>query len=95
MHATQAGGGDSVKRFTAACRLARALAMAADRPSPTSILEFGRAILHDEARALDALANGLDGPFEDAVRLIMGCKGKLIVSGLGKSGHVGRSLPMC
>ena len=66
--------------------------MAADRPSPTSILEFGRAILHDEARALDALANGLDGPFEDAVRLIMGCKGKLIVSGLGKSGHVGRKI---
>jgi arabinose-5-phosphate isomerase len=57
-----------------------------------SVLEFGRAILHDEARALDALADGLDGPFEDAVRLIYECKGKLIVSGLGKSGHVGRKI---
>jgi arabinose-5-phosphate isomerase len=66
--------------------------MAADRSSPVSILEFGRAILHDEARALDALADGLDGPFKDAVRLIMACKGKLIVSGLGKSGHVGRKI---
>jgi arabinose-5-phosphate isomerase len=66
--------------------------MAADRPLPVSILEFGRAILHDEARALDALAENLDGPFEDAVRLIDGCKGKLIVSGLGKSGHVGRKI---
>jgi arabinose-5-phosphate isomerase len=66
--------------------------MAADRSSPLSLLEFGRAILHDEARALDALADSLDGPFEDAVRLIYECKGKLIVSGLGKSGHVGRKI---
>lgn len=66
--------------------------MAADRSSPLGVLEFGRAILHDEARALDALANSLDGPFEDAVRLIYSCKGKLIVSGLGKSGHVARKI---
>jgi arabinose-5-phosphate isomerase len=57
-----------------------------------STLEFGRAILHDEARALDALADSLDGPFEEAVRLILGCNGKLIVSGLGKSGHVARKI---
>jgi arabinose-5-phosphate isomerase len=57
-----------------------------------TVLQFGRAILHDEARALDALADSLDGPFEEAVRLILGCKGKLIVSGLGKSGHVGRKI---
>jgi arabinose-5-phosphate isomerase len=56
------------------------------------ILDFARAILHDEARALDALADSLDGPFEEAVRLILGCKGKLIVSGLGKSGHVARKI---
>lgn len=56
------------------------------------VLQFGRAILHDEARALDALADGLDGPFEDAVRLVLDCKGKLIVSGLGKSGHVARKI---
>jgi arabinose-5-phosphate isomerase len=56
------------------------------------VLQFGREILHDEARALDALADSLDGPFEETVRLILGCKGKLIVSGLGKSGHVGRKI---
>ena len=56
------------------------------------VLLFGREILHDEARALDALADSLDGPFEEAVRLILGCKGKLIVSGLGKSGHVARKI---
>jgi arabinose-5-phosphate isomerase len=66
--------------------------MAADVSSPVSLLEFGRAILHDEARALDALADTLGESFEQAVRLIYTCKGKLIVSGLGKSGHVGRKI---
>jgi arabinose-5-phosphate isomerase len=66
--------------------------MAADQSTPLGVLEFGRAILHDEARALDALADGLDGPFEEAINLIYGCKGKLIVSGLGKSGHVARKI---
>jgi len=58
----------------------------------TDVLQFGREILHDEARALDALADSLDGPFEAAVALILACRGKLIVSGLGKSGHVARKI---
>lgn len=56
------------------------------------MLEFGREILHDEARALDALADSLGERFEQAVSLILHCRGKLIVSGLGKSGHVGRKI---
>jgi arabinose-5-phosphate isomerase len=63
--------------------------MAAD---PNNVLEFGRGVLHDEARALDALADSLGEQFENAVRLILDCRGKLIVSGLGKSGHVGRKI---
>ena len=66
--------------------------MAADIPSPVSVIDFGRAILHDEARALDALADGLGATFEEAVDLICRCEGKLIVSGLGKSGHVARKI---
>jgi arabinose-5-phosphate isomerase len=66
--------------------------MAADGDTGSDVLTFGRAILHDEARALDALADSLDGPFEEAVRLILDCGGKLIVGGLGKSGHVGRKI---
>jgi len=62
--------------------------MAADK----DVLEFGRNVLHDEARALDALADSLGAPFESAVELILSCGGKLIVSGLGKSGHVGRKI---
>jgi arabinose-5-phosphate isomerase len=66
--------------------------MAADNPSAVGVVDFGRAILHDEARALDALADSLGEPFEKAVALVLACKGKLIVSGLGKSGHVGRKI---
>src|SRR5438046_9469676 len=64
----------------------------ADIDRQSDMLQFGREILHDEARALDALADSLDGPFEQAVGVILDCPGKLIVSGLGKSGHVARKI---
>lgn len=64
----------------------------ADNDSGGNVLAFGRAILHDEARALDSLAQTLGASFEEAVRLVLGCRGKLIVSGLGKSGHVARKI---
>ena len=57
-----------------------------------SILEFGRTMVRDEARALDALAESLGPEFERACQLILDAKGKLIVSGLGKSGHIGRKI---
>ena len=57
-----------------------------------SILEFGRTMVHDEARALDALADSLGAEFEAACRLILDARGKLIVCGLGKSGHIGRKI---
>jgi len=66
--------------------------MAADSENQADVIAFGRSVLHDEARALDALADSLGAPFEDAVGLILTCKGKIIVSGLGKSGHVGRKI---
>jgi arabinose-5-phosphate isomerase len=59
---------------------------------PDDVVEFGRAILHDEARALDALADGLGEQFSTAIALILGMDGKLIVSGLGKSGHIARKI---
>ncbi len=56
------------------------------------MITFGQELIHDEARALDALADSLGEEFEKAVRLILDAKGKLIVSGLGKSGHIGRKI---
>src|SRR5258705_4128948 len=62
--------------------------MAADGEKEDDVVAFG----HDEARALDALADSLGASFEDAVGLILTCKGKILVSGLGKSGHIGRKI---
>ena len=56
------------------------------------MIDFGKELIHDEARALDALADSLGDDFAAAVRLILNAKGKLIVSGLGKSGHIGRKI---
>ena len=56
------------------------------------IVDFGRHVLRDEARALEALADSLGEDFDKAIGLILGCGGKLIVCGLGKSGHVGRKV---
>jgi len=63
-----------------------------DEASEKTVLEFGRCILHDEARAIDALADSLGEDFTRAVDLILSATGKLIVSGLGKSGHIARKI---
>ena len=57
-----------------------------------TVLEFGREILKDEARALNALAENLGAEFERAVEIVLGMSGKLLVGGLGKSGHIARKI---
>ena len=56
------------------------------------LLATARQVATDEARALDTLAEGFDDRFADAVRLILEAKGRVIVSGIGKSGHIGRKI---
>jgi arabinose-5-phosphate isomerase len=58
----------------------------ADR-QPT--LSLAREVLLLEASEIDALANRLDHHFTDAVNLILQCQGRVVVSGMGKSGHIG------
>lgn len=52
----------------------------------------GRRVLRREAEALALLADALDGSFDAAVDLIMGATGRVIVSGMGKSGHIARKI---
>lgn len=56
------------------------------------ILERGRAVLGTEADAVSALVPRLGEDFVRACQLILDCKGRLVVSGMGKSGHVGNKL---
>ncbi|MBY6066192.1 KpsF/GutQ family sugar-phosphate isomerase [Leisingera aquaemixtae] len=55
-------------------------------------LVTARQVIADEAKALDALAEGLDERFAEAVQLILQAKGRIIVSGIGKSGHIGHKI---
>ena len=60
--------------------------------SPERALALGRQTLSIEAAAVDALVGRINGDFAAAVELILGCRGRLIVSGIGKSGHVARKI---
>ena len=51
-----------------------------------------RRVLDVEARALGQLAAGLGAPFVAAVELCAGLKGRIVCTGVGKSGHVGRKI---
>ncbi|MGV0950719.1 MAG: KpsF/GutQ family sugar-phosphate isomerase [Azonexus sp.] len=64
----------------------------ADHFSPERALALGRQTLSIEAAAVNALVGRINGEFAAAVELILGCHGRLIVSGMGKSGHVARKI---
>lgn len=62
------------------------------RPDDGAILALGRATFAQEAAALARVGEGLDAAFAAAVRALLDCRGRVIVTGLGKSGFVARKL---
>jgi N-acetylmuramic acid 6-phosphate (MurNAc-6-P) etherase len=64
----------------------------AHRFAPERALELGRQTLSIEAAAVEALQERLNGDFARAVELILNSHGRLIVSGMGKSGHIARKI---
>ena len=56
------------------------------------ITQHGKTILEQEARAIQQIAERLDERFSDAVLLLASCKGKIIISGMGKSGIIGQKI---
>ncbi len=57
-----------------------------------ALLVSGRAVLEAESRALAALAETLGAPFAQAVGLLVACRGRVVVTGMGKSGHIARKI---
>ncbi len=55
-------------------------------------LDTARRVLRIEAQALQDLQARLDASFERAVELLLSCKGRVVVTGMGKSGLVGRKI---
>jgi arabinose-5-phosphate isomerase len=60
--------------------------------SATPLIARGRRVLATEAEAVAALEHRLGEPFAAACRLILGCEGRVVVTGMGKSGHIGSKI---
>ena len=59
---------------------------------PSETLASARRTLRTEIGALQALEHRLDTAFHKAVEKILACSGKIVVTGIGKSGHIGRKI---
>jgi arabinose-5-phosphate isomerase len=60
--------------------------------SDNALLASGRHVLEAESKALSVLADQLGESFIKAVRILVACKGRAVISGMGKSGHVARKI---
>ncbi|WP_019612005.1 KpsF/GutQ family sugar-phosphate isomerase [Thioalkalivibrio sp. AKL7] len=60
--------------------------------NPETTRNLALAVLNDEAEAVRNLAQRIDDRFLEACRCILACKGRVIVTGMGKSGHIGSKL---
>lgn len=63
-----------------------------DKPTKDELLELARDVLAIEARAVDALCDRLDDDFVAACELCLAIPGRIVVSGMGKSGHVSNKI---
>jgi arabinose-5-phosphate isomerase len=59
---------------------------------PQQLLARGRHVLQTEVAAVVALEGRLNDAFVAACRLLLGCKGRVVVTGMGKSGHIGNKI---
>lgn len=56
---------------------------------PSRLIELGRAVIETETAAVAQLAGRIDASFAEACRHVLACKGRTVVIGMGKSGHIG------
>lgn len=58
----------------------------------TAFLDSAKQVLDIEAEAIASQINHLDHTFEDACQLILNCEGRVVVTGMGKSGHIANKI---
>lgn len=56
------------------------------------INELAKEVLDIEANSILRLKNSIDHNFDNAIELLYNCKGRVIITGMGKSGHIGRKI---
>ncbi len=59
---------------------------------PEKVLEMGREVLRIEARSIENLLSCVDDDFVAAADLMLRCRGRVVVLGMGKSGHIGSKI---
>ena len=64
----------------------------APRLDPDRLLRSAREVIDIESRAIGGLSARLDGAFLRACELMLACPGRVVVTGMGKSGHVGNKI---
>lgn len=57
-----------------------------------NIIDIARNVLKTEANAVEALVDRINNSFNEAVNMILSCKGRIVVTGMGKSGLVGKKI---
>ena len=60
--------------------------------NPQTLRELGATVIRTEAQALQALVPRVNETFVAACELMLACKGRVVVTGMGKSGHVGKKI---
>lgn len=58
----------------------------------TQFQKIARRVINIESQALQQLADGLDNSFDRAVQTLLDAPGRIIISGMGKSGHIARKI---
>ena len=58
----------------------------------TKVTQLAKAVIETEARAAQALLDRIDDAFVNAVQAMLECKGRIVVLGMGKSGHIGNKI---
>lgn len=60
--------------------------------SEQNIIQLGQTVIDIETQAIQALKARIDAEFVKACQLILGCTGRVVVTGMGKSGHIGSKI---
>jgi arabinose-5-phosphate isomerase len=81
-----------VSRIRSLKRLIMSTAATPTTDDTMPLLASGRRALQIEARAVEELLARIDARFADACHVCMACKGRVVVTGMGKSGHVARKI---
>src|SRR5690348_10602034 len=61
-------------------------------PASDTLARSAHTVIATEATAIRALESRVDGEFVRACRLMLACEGRIVVTGMGKSGHIARKI---